>query len=77
MRPGDLDAVHAIQDAITAEQDRPGTFEVPNWDPVTLTVVRDTLLRVAPARQPASPWRLRTHRCHRGGMRRQSRSGRV
>ena len=45
----DLDAVHAIQDAITAEQDRPGTFEVPNWDPVTLTVVRDTLLRVAPA----------------------------
>lgn len=47
--PGDLDAVHALQDAITIEQPDRGSFEVPPWDPATLTIVRDTLLRVAPA----------------------------
>jgi len=48
----DLDAVHALQDAIIIEQEQAGTFEIPDWDPVTLAIVRDTLLRVASGQRP-------------------------
>jgi len=30
--PDDIEAIHAIQDEITASQRSPGTFEIPNWD---------------------------------------------
>jgi hypothetical protein len=42
--PADVAKVHALQDAITVSQARPGAFEIPNWDPVTQKKVRDALL---------------------------------
>ena len=42
--PADLQAVHALQDAIVVEQQGgPGAFEVPRWDEVSLTRVREHL----------------------------------
>jgi len=42
--PGDLAQAHALQDAITADQPGgPGTFEIPNWDPVSQKKVREAL----------------------------------
>jgi hypothetical protein len=41
--PDDVKRVHALQDAITVKQTSPGTFEVPNWDPVSQKKVRDAL----------------------------------
>jgi hypothetical protein len=43
----DIDSVHRLQDAITAEQDTIGGFEVPDWDPVSQKAVRDALLALA------------------------------
>jgi hypothetical protein len=43
-KPGDLEAVHKLQDAIQLEQFEPGTFEVPKWDSVSQKKVRDALL---------------------------------
>lgn len=45
--PADLEAVHALQDGITARQAGPGAFEVPSWDPVSQKKVRDALLTLA------------------------------
>ncbi len=45
--PGDLEAVHAAQDAITVELADPGTFEVPDWDPTSLDEIRNALLVLA------------------------------
>ncbi|RZT14281.1 uncharacterized protein DUF1254 [Mycobacterium sp. BK558] len=42
--PEDLDAVHALQDALTVDQIAPGRFEVPEWDPDSQKQVRDALL---------------------------------
>ncbi|UXA20246.1 DUF1254 domain-containing protein [Mycobacterium sp. SMC-4] len=42
--PADLATVHALQDAVTAEQAGPGRFEVPDWDPVSQQSVRDALI---------------------------------
>lgn len=42
--PEDLRKVHALQDAITVRQAGAGSFEVPNWDPVSQKKVRDALL---------------------------------
>jgi hypothetical protein len=42
--PADMDQVHALQDAITAEQTDRGRFEVPDWDPVSQKQVRDALV---------------------------------
>ena len=43
--PADLKEVHALQDAIEVEQPGgPGSFEAPNWDPVSQKKVRDALL---------------------------------
>jgi hypothetical protein len=45
--PADLDAVRALQDGLTAQQDGGGSFEVPDWDPVSQKAVRDALLALA------------------------------
>jgi hypothetical protein len=45
--PGDVEAVHALQDAISVRQAGPGIFEVPPWDPVSQKKVRDALLVLA------------------------------
>ncbi|GAB3346296.1 DUF1214 domain-containing protein [Marilutibacter aestuarii] len=42
--PADLEEVHRLQDAITLEQQAPGTLELPAWDPVSQKKVRDALL---------------------------------
>jgi hypothetical protein len=40
----DLAVVHSLQDALTVEQANWGTFEVPDWDPVSQQRIRDALL---------------------------------
>ena len=46
--PKDLEAVHALQDAIKVDQPGgPGKFEVPNWDETSQKTVRDGLLMLA------------------------------
>jgi hypothetical protein len=43
--PSDLEAAHALQDAVKVEQaGGPGTFEVPNWDEASRKRVRDPLI---------------------------------
>ncbi len=42
--PADVAKVRALQDAITVKQADPGTFEIPDWDPVSQKRVRDALL---------------------------------
>lgn len=42
--PQDVSAVHALQDAIRTEQSGVGTFEAPDWDPVSQKKVRDELI---------------------------------
>ncbi|WP_395676603.1 DUF1254 domain-containing protein [Inquilinus sp.] len=41
--PGDIAKVHALQDMVTLAQDRPGRFEVPDWDPASLGTIRAAL----------------------------------
>jgi hypothetical protein len=43
----DLAEVHALQDGISVQQDGVGSFEVPDWDPVSQKAVRDALLALA------------------------------
>ena len=45
--PKDLQAVHALQNAIAVRQQGVGKFEVPSWDPVSQKKVRDALLVLA------------------------------
>lgn len=45
----DVKAVHALQDGLKVEQKEAGTFEIPNWDPVSLKKIRDALLGLAAA----------------------------
>ncbi len=46
--PKDLEAVHALQDAIKADQPGgPGKFETPNWDQASQKTVRDGLIMLA------------------------------
>ncbi len=42
--PKDVQAVHALQDAIEVDQKSPGEFEVPVWDQAGQKKVRDALL---------------------------------
>ena len=44
--PQDVQQVHALQDALTASQQSPGTFEVPNWDEASLKKLRVALLQL-------------------------------
>jgi hypothetical protein len=41
--PQDIQAAVKLQDAIRVEQQNPGKFEIPNWDPVSQKKVRDAL----------------------------------
>ncbi len=45
--PADLKAANALQDRIEVKQASIGTFEVPNWDPVSLGKIRDHLAALA------------------------------
>jgi hypothetical protein len=45
--PKDVAQVHALQDAIKAEQKSSGRFEIPNWDRASQKKVRDALLVLA------------------------------
>jgi hypothetical protein len=42
----DVGQVHALQDAIKFSQERPGTFEIPNWDEASLKKVQAALLQL-------------------------------
>lgn len=39
----DVAQVHALQDKVTLGQDRPGAFEVPNWDQTSLRTIQAAL----------------------------------
>jgi hypothetical protein len=41
-----VEQVHALQDAIKFSQERPGTFEIPNWDQASLKKVQAALLQL-------------------------------
>lgn len=43
----DLDAVHALQDAIAVRQGHAGSFDIPKWDPISQKAVRDALLQLS------------------------------
>jgi hypothetical protein len=47
--PADVQAVHALQDAIKVEQASSGKFETPNWDQASLNGMREALLAVVAA----------------------------
>jgi hypothetical protein len=42
----DVGQVHALQDAIKFSQERPGTFEIPNWDEASLKKVQAALVQL-------------------------------
>jgi hypothetical protein len=42
----EVQQVHALQDAIKFSQERPGTFEIPNWDQASLKKVQAALLQL-------------------------------
>ncbi len=44
--PQDVQQIHALQDKLAVSQRSPGSFEVPNWDEVSLEKVRAGLLRL-------------------------------
>jgi len=41
--PEDVEQVHALQDAVKAEQKNPGWFEIPNWDSESQKQIRKAL----------------------------------
>ena len=42
----DVRQVHALQDAIKFNQERPGTFEIPHWDETSLKKIKAALLQL-------------------------------
>jgi hypothetical protein len=44
--PQDVHQIHVLQDALTASQQSPGTFEIPNWDQASLKKVHTALLQL-------------------------------
>ena len=42
----DVRQVYALQDAITLNQERPGTFEIPHWDEASLKKIKAALLQL-------------------------------
>lgn len=42
----DMNTVHRLQDAVAVHQDDAGSFEIPNWDPVSQKAVRNALVRL-------------------------------
>ena len=65
--PQDFQEIHALQDALTASQQSPGTFEIPNWDEASLKKVHArccSLARRSPTQGACSaPPRIRLIRC--------------
>ena len=57
----DVGQVHALQDAIKFSQERPGTFEIPNWDEASLKKVQAALMRLGTTvvRYASHVWRQR------------------
>ncbi|WP_129774748.1 DUF1254 domain-containing protein [Peristeroidobacter soli] len=47
--PSDLKQVHALQDQLEVTQPKPGRWDAPDWDPVSLKKVRESLLAVTAA----------------------------
>jgi hypothetical protein len=47
--PSDLKNVHALQDQFKVTQSKAGKWEAPNWDPVSLKKIRDSLLALTEA----------------------------
>ena len=45
--PKELETVHALQDSARADQPGTGTFEFPNWDPVSQKKMREDLIKRA------------------------------
>jgi len=43
----DIEAVHALQDALAVSQDATGSFDIPQWDPVSQKKVREALLALS------------------------------
>jgi hypothetical protein len=43
----DVAEVHALQDAIAIDRQRPGVLELPDWDPASQKKVRDALISLA------------------------------
>jgi hypothetical protein len=39
--------VHTLQDGIVVERQKPSSFEIPDWDPVSQKTVRDALVTLA------------------------------
>jgi len=44
--PEEIRQVHALQDAVRASQERPGAFEIPNWDATSLKAMKAALLQL-------------------------------
>src|SRR6516164_9232298 len=42
----EIQQVHALQDAVKFNQERPGSFEIPNWDEASLKKVKAALLQL-------------------------------
>lgn len=42
----DVQQVHALQDAVALSQDSYGTFDVPNWDPISLKKIQAALVEL-------------------------------
>jgi hypothetical protein len=42
----DLGEVHTLQDAVAVHQDDSGSFDVPDWDPLSQKAVRDALIQL-------------------------------
>lgn len=55
-KPEDVKAANALQDKIVAKQNRPGTFEIPDWDEASLKKVRDAINVLASTRTDTSPY---------------------
>jgi hypothetical protein len=51
--PADIKAANAIQDQIGVRQERPGKFEIPDWDEASLKKVRDAINVLAATRPNA------------------------
>lgn len=47
--PADVEAAHALQDAIAIEQSAKGSFDAPSWDPASLGAIRGALNALAAA----------------------------
>lgn len=51
--PADIKTANALQDKIEVRQKSPGTFEIPDWDEVSLKKVRDAIVVLAETRTDA------------------------